>query len=239
MLAKDIATEFRTEIDDTDTADPLWSDTEVIRYMNLAVEEVAEKTLCINEATASLTELTVTAASEWVPYNEVILEFDPQQAYSQGQARNLPIMNKYEFLRERREDDYGKATPAQDWQSVSGTPKLFISDLRVESLRAYPIPVANDTLEVFVKRLPLASEEITDISSTSVEVPVIPAMFHRKLVVYMMHRAYLKNDAECYDRGLANTWLSMWEGETLKEMKRKLKRRQNRKASVARYRPHG
>jgi hypothetical protein len=88
MLAKDIATEFRTEIDDTDTADPLWSDTEVIRYMNLAIEEVAEKTLCINEATdTSITELTVTAASEWVPYNEVILEFDPQQAYSRGRLR--------------------------------------------------------------------------------------------------------------------------------------------------------
>lgn len=240
MLAYTVAQNFRKKIDDTDTADPLWTDDEVIEYMNETVEEIAEKTLCLKDAqTTAVTELTVTASSAWVPYSELILEFDPQSVYSQGQTKNLPIMNKYEFLRDRRDDDYGVVTPSQDWQTTTGEPRIFISDMHDQSLRVYPIPTANDTVEVQVARLPQSSEEITDISASSVEVPIIPNMFHRKMLDYMMHLAYMKNDAECYDRGLSNLWLAKWEGETLPEMKRKLKRRMNRKAAVARYRPYG
>jgi hypothetical protein len=208
--------------------------------MNLAIEEVCEKTLCLKDAqTAGITRLNVSKDSEWVPYSELILEFDPQTAYSQGQTKNIPMMTKYEFLRDRREDDYGIVSPQVDWQSATGTPRLLITDLHDQNLRAYPIPTAADTLEVFVARLPQTSEEITDISSSSTEVPTIPDMFHRKLIVYMMHRAYMKNDAECYDKGLANHWLAMWENESLPEMMRKLKRRMQRKARVARYRANG
>jgi hypothetical protein len=238
-LAKNIAVDFRNQVDDTDVDDPAWSDTEVIRYMNLAINDFARKTLCINDAqTVSIVELAVTQDSPWVPYSELILEFDPQTAYSQGQNRNLPMLDKYSFLRGALgDDDYGGITTTQGWQTVTGTPKVLISNFETESLRAYPIPIVDDTLEVVVKRLPINA--ITDIGVASVEEPEIPAKFHEHLVVFMQYRAYLKQDAECYDKGLSDRYLLEWTQAVIPDARAILKRMNHPKGAVSRYRPHG
>jgi hypothetical protein len=239
MLAKDIAIEFRTQVDDEDTDDPLWTDVEVVRYMNLAQHDFAKRTLCLADAsTASVVQLAVTNTSKWVPYSPLILEFDPMSAYSAVLEREIPILDKYDFHRRMGGDDYGLRRPlSTGWRTRTGSAQALISGIEVDKLRIYPIPTADDTLEVQVKRLPI--NLITDISSTSVEVPEIQAMFHEDLIVYMMHRAYLKQDAECYDKGMSADYLDMWENETIPEAKSMLKRSTVNKGSVARYRSNG
>jgi hypothetical protein len=242
MLAKDIATEFRTQVDDTDpdTEDQLWSDTELIRYMNLAIYEVASKTRCIRDSkTASIVQLTVTQDDAWVPYSDLILEFVPQTAYSQTHKRNYPIIEYNDFLGGIYGSDYDEIVTIDtfNWQTETGTPKVYVMGMQVEELRAYPIPTVADTLIVTASRLPI--NEITDVSISSVEVPEIPAKFHRELIVYMMYRAYLKQDAECYDKGLSDRYLREWTLEILPAMKRLFGRERESHSSVARYSPHG
>ncbi len=171
---------FRSEI--ADIAEPyLWADDEVFHYMNEAQKKFCRLTDGIADAsTSAVTQVAVTAGDPWVSLNPLIRKI---RGINGADGRYLDPEN-YEDFQKR----------GVKLNSRTGTPEVLILGMQENKARVYPVPVADETLELLVYRLPLNA---IDGFGQNIEVA---EPHHAALLMWMKHMAYSKQDAETFDK---------------------------------------
>lgn len=185
---------FRSEVDDV-VAPYLWSDPELIEYANDAQLEACRRArLIVDGSTTAICQIAVVA-------NTATYALDPRVLFIR-RARLTGLLP----LKRKNLQDMDSQYPG--WEDASAsTPSALIPDFETGKIRLYPKPIANTTLNLMVVRDPLA--EMNDDTDT----PEIAARYHRSLRFWMMHRAYLKKDADANDPKKAAESLALFEQE--------------------------
>lgn len=174
---------FRSEV--ADIAEPyLWADDEVFHYANEAQKTFCRLTGGLPDATTpAVTQVTLTAGNPWAALSPLILKV---RGVNGADGRYIDPLN-FEDLQERK----------IKIGDLHATPTVLILGMETDKVRAYPVPVANEILELLVYRLPLKA--INDFDQ-KIE---IAEQHHVALLMWMKHLAYSKQDAETFDKGKA------------------------------------
>lgn len=191
MKVEDFITRFRAAV--FDQADPpFWSGEEIVSYLNEAVQEACERAKLIEDRS-----IVLTLVQGQDTYSLHASVFEIKRLAFQGRP-----------LDETSVEELDCDSPG--WESRSGVPLCFIfeqaSGAQPPKVRLVPTPAAAGTASVTVFRgalKPLSA----DIDQAK---PEIPERFHERLMDWVMHRAYLKQDADTFDPGKAATFLGLF-----------------------------
>lgn len=182
MNLKELIAEFRSHADDLE--EPFkWGDEELGRYFTDAEDQACRRALLLDDdETPTVCKLTVTAGVSRYALNRLIIRVD--RAYLNTAKVLLDPIDEMQLDRERC-----------DWRTATGVPNCFV--VRRKKIQLIPEPVTADTLTLKVKRRPL--KVLKDESDT----PEIPEQYHLQLLDWVLHRAYMKHDADVFDEDFA------------------------------------
>ena len=195
MTGAEIILAAREDFLDDAVAPFLWSDTLLERYLNLSEAEACRRaSLLLDDTTANdsegtplpLCSLTVVAGTSSYVISKKILRI----LTCVPASTSRPIEKKTEDWL----DEFYTT-----WRSAEGDPVYFLE--KKGRITLVPQPVTNDTMQLSIVRLPLASMTIAGDES-----PEIPEEFHMDLIDYMAHLAYLKQDSETRDIEKSNMY---------------------------------
>lgn len=175
--------EFRRVM--ADTAVPyLWSDEEVVTYLNDAEKEACERALLLEDKLSpAVCSIALVANQADYPLHESIIQI------------------KRLMFRGRKLDETSVEQMDGDdprWETRSGEPRQFIYSATA-GLRMVPKPVIPEIVQLTVYRLPLDSLS----ADNDTGVPEVPARHHMRLLNWVYRCAYLKHDSETYNRDKA------------------------------------
>lgn len=200
--ADDIKDKFRLAVADPempgsgDDSDSLWTDEEIFSYMDDVQHRFAEITeIFLDSTTAAITQVAVTAGVAEVDLDTRIIDIIRAKLASNG--RRISIKKTEDLDQSYFEDDYGVSL-ANNWETLTGTPKCLILNTGEDKARLAPIPVVNDTLQLTVVRYPL--EEISDGFQL---VEGFKSRYLQTFISGMKGLAYQKEDADVFDLDLA------------------------------------
>ena len=150
---KDLITMFRRNIEDAayypdrnmPTEDSLWSNYQLIQFLNEAQKEFAERTLIFKDSQSF--DPAITEADPWITLDPRILRIERAELASED--RVIPIVTIEEFQVSYFVDDYGYKRSAS-WETRTGPLQALISDIEAGYLRAYSIPEEDDVLDMEV-----------------------------------------------------------------------------------------
>jgi len=207
----------------SDTVEPyLWSDNDLYYYMDEAQREFARKTRCITDAT-HFTEIAVNEDDPWLDFDPAIIDIKRATLSTADQV--LEIQTIEEFQNSYYDDDYGIIRKKGYWEEQTGTPTHIILNMETDMMRLYPIPSADDELDMVVWR-----EPIYDIESSSSNFE-IPQKYNYKLIYKIKELAYGKQDYETFDGDRREVNLALWENAVL-EARSDVKKRTRRPRGV-------
>lgn len=174
-----------------DEANLLWSTEELTFYANEAANEVAIRTGGVRDS-SSTAGLTSFAISD-----------DTWQTVDQRIRRVIRVTwdgEKLEPISKSKLDEM-----LTGWQTDTGEPRYFIFDQAERLIRPYPTPTTAGTLKMEVVRLP------TTLMSANSDEPEVPVHQRAYMVYWMLHRAYLKNDADTKDDNQSAKFFALFE----------------------------
>jgi hypothetical protein len=190
MTLADLIAAFRSRAADT-KAPYLWSDEEVTRYLNDAINEAATRAHVIrDQVTPAVTQIDIDTDSVTYPLHESILKIDRAKLASQGFPLNRTTI-------ERLDRDWPK------WEQATGKPMYYIED--AGRLRLVPRSNVADTLSLIVYRLPLAPLVEDE------DAPELHPRDHARLLDWAMRCAYLKEGTETLDEAKAQKYELMFQ----------------------------
>lgn len=188
MKVAEFITDFRADLVDNDTP-PLWSDADIVRYLNDAVQEANVRAF-LTEDRLTPAVCTVTLVPDVSTYQLHPSVFEIKRATLRGRPLD-------ETSVEELDDD------CPGWENWKGSPRLFIFDqasgARPASIRLVRIPTQADTLSLTVYRGAL--NPLTAANGTAK--PELPERFHERLKDWVYRCAYLKQDADAFDKSKA------------------------------------
>lgn len=191
MLVEDFITRFRSAVHDV-AIPPFWSGEEVVSYLNEAVQEACERAKLIEDRSMAL---TLVPGQDTYSLHASVFEI-----------KRLALRGRP--LDETSVEELDADMPG--WEGRTGTPRYFIfepsSGAQAAMVRLVPTPTAADAVALTVYRgaLKALSEDRDQ------ERPEIPERFHARLMDWLMHRAYLKQDADTFDPNKAATSLGLF-----------------------------
>lgn len=187
MNSTEIVELFRDTV--ADTAAPfLWSDEEAFRFLDDAQKTFCRETGGLGDASSSLTQVAYTTASDWVALDPRILHVLDATDLATGKPIEVT-------------DLQGMRADGLRFNNVPGRVRRVVIGLEPKKLRLHPFPADAGTIQLAVDRLPL--DAITDAGDQELEVD---EQHHQRLIEWMMHRAYSKQDAETYDKRKADAF---------------------------------
>lgn len=195
MTLLQLLTQLRVDLDDTEE-DYLWSDDELKRYINEALNEAVRRSrLIIDQATAEVCEIPVLVGqSLYQLHRTIYMVLDVHASWDDGPLCKWTTdeMN----MRNR------------GWRNeTSDAPNGYVLDFQSGALMLAQKPTAAGTLNLRVYRLPLV--ELVDDNDT----PEIAEHLHRKLLHWAKHEAYLKPDSDTLNTGGSADALALFERE--------------------------
>lgn len=191
MTVSELLTTCRGQLDDNKGAGkPLWTDDELVSYLNVAEQRIADECLVLRDGTtvsdANNTPVCTipVAATGGVYTNTYDLHPSILKVYgvSYGTNRKPLTLTSREVL------DYVR--PA--WRTQTGTPQFYIIDITAGQIVLDRVPIAVSNIYLTTARLPLVEMSRTRLTDS----PSIPLKYHRKLLNGVLGQAYLKQDAE-------------------------------------------
>jgi len=195
MKVGKIIEQFRDEVDDA-TAPYLWSNTELIGYLNEAeVEACRRSRLLVDSKTAETCEIAITA-------DEQDFALDPRVIM----IRRAKLADEDYPLTFKSIHSLDEEFPAWDGETAS-TPEYYFADADTASIGIYPKHDGTDTLHLTVVREPLTP--VNDDEDT----PEIASRYHFGLINWMKHRAFTKPDSETKNPELYILRLQLFERE--------------------------
>ena len=184
---------FRVDVRD-EAAPYLWSDAEVISYIDDAQKMFCRLQGGIADSSSALTLLAVSAGDEFAAYDPRILKL--RAAYREVDGRNLELLNFEDMQFRQAESDYGYR-PGFKIDNSEGELRALVTGMEANKVRLVRIPTDNYDVRLVVYRLPMVS-----ITAKGQQLE-IDEQHHRHLLHWMKHLAHQKQDAEAYDRGRA------------------------------------
>jgi hypothetical protein len=187
MTVEDFITAFRSELGDN-AAPYLWSDEDIVRYLNEAVDEACERAKLIEDSTsADCCEVTLVANQASYPLHASVLHV--KRVAINGRRLELTSI-------EAMDEAYGG-----NWEArVANVPHAVVVSDDARSLRFFPVPTQAGTATLRIYRTPL---EPLSVDADQSE-PEIRSVYHPRLKNWVYRCAYLKDDAETFDRNKAN-----------------------------------
>lgn len=188
MKVADFIDEFRGTVGDN--AEPFfWSSENIVRYLNEAVQEACERAKLIEDrTTTAVCSITTQANGSTYSLHPSVFEI-----------RRLTFGGRR--LDETSVEELDQEHPG--WESRSGQPRAYIfeqaSGAQPAKVRLVPTPTAAGSIALTVSRgalKPLSA----DLDQAR---PELPERFHERLMDWVLHRAYLKQDADTFDRNKA------------------------------------
>jgi hypothetical protein len=170
-----------------DTKQPfLWTDTELIQYLNGAVNEAAEKAkLFLDSVTPAICQITILAAD---PDPDYLLDNRIVEILS------AKLSTQARFLDRKKKAELDLWNP--DWRNAAlSDPRCFFTDYTEGQITLHPKSNADATLFLTVYRLPLTQFTAANLNTE----PEIHFRHHHRLVDGILYQAYHKDDSEALD----------------------------------------
>lgn len=192
MDATELSEFFRSQV--RDEVEPyLWSDSEVLVYLNEAQKMFVRLTNGIYDVSSVACSVDVVTGEKFSSIHPSILEI--RKAYYVNPdtqvKRELKIISLAD-LDNLADSDYGvRINPAI--QDVPGPVTYMLTGEERNKVRWIGIPTEDTTVELAIARLPL-----TTLSDTQLVLEV-PEEHHVYLIDWMKHLAYNKQDGDAYD----------------------------------------
>ena len=208
MSPEELLCLFRSNVEDTDANDPLWTDEEMYSYMDEAQKQFARETDYFMDASnTDVCVVAYTAGTTFVTLSPRITKIRGAILRANGYKltpKKYADMDKTAYGRDR----YARSNAWQksNWQSSTGTPEFIITDMEHNKGRLAPIPTVDDTIDLIVYRLPLKD---LDENSTLFELEEVE--YQRGLQFYMKYLAYQKNDSDVYSTALSEEGLRLFD----------------------------
>jgi hypothetical protein len=196
MKASEIIAQARDLL--SDTRQPfLWSESEMIQYLNSSINEAAEKAkLFLDSLTPAVCQITVQAADPLPDYPLDMRVLEVKSARLNTQSLHLNRKTK---------DWMDKWFP--QWRSASpGDPRYYLTDYSEGYLTLHPKSSADATLHLTVYRLPLVQFTETNLDDE----PEINFRHHFRLIDGILAQAYNKEDSDTLDPEKAGRHLKLW-----------------------------
>lgn len=193
MNANELADYFRSQVRD-EVAPYLWSDEEILTYMNEAQKMFVRLTNGIYDvSTAACCTVAITAGQKYSTLHPAVLEI--RKAYyvdgTTGFKRELPIISLAD-VDTLSTSDYGVYNnPAI--QDLPGTVDYMLTGEERGKVRWINVPTENATVEMAIARMPL-----TTLTRTQLTLEV-PEEHHVYLIEWMKHLAYNKQDGDAFN----------------------------------------
>lgn len=215
MIAK-----FRSEMEDT--VEPfLWSEDEIVDYLDEAQDEFAQLT----DAIADAITISYTASESEVDLPFYVTRIRDGFVTASGLILNL--FNHEEWDEYIESDDYGMRLVNKDWMSKTASePEAVITDTESGKLRFYPIPTVDGSVTLRVYRRP-----IKDLGSAG-KFEITDRMKQRVFLKKAKAIAYRKHDAEAFNPQLAQELEQQFE-QGIMELKSRVARARRRSKAVA------
>lgn len=192
MNANELADYFRSQVRDT-VAPLLWSDEEVLTYMNEAQKMFVRLTNGIYDVTSAACTVAITAGQKYSTLNPAVLEI--RKAYyvnpNTGFKRELKVISLAD-IDSLSSSDYGVYNNSSI-QDTPGTVDYMLTGEERGKVRWINVPTEDATVQLAIARLPL-----TSLSSTQLTLEV-PEEHHVSLIEWMKHLAYNKQDGDAYN----------------------------------------
>lgn len=193
MNSSDLLVMFRSEM--SDKAEPyLWDDEDIFGYEDDAQKMFCRKTDGIKDATTdAVTKLAIVPGSDRLVLHSSILRI--RSITREDTGRSIDIINTEDM-------------PGRRWffDGTMSTIKALVIGSEAHKARVFPKSSETVDLRLEVFRLPLLP--ITTDGDQAFE---IDEEHHRHLLLWMKHLAYLKQDAETFDRTKAEEFRVMAE----------------------------
>lgn len=175
-----------------DESNLLWTTAELKLYANEAVNEVAIRTnlLGSNVDVSGFNLFTIGP------------DDDPWQAVDERILRVLRVT--WDGRKLDPTSRYKLDLCSRSWEEDTGEPTLFVWDQGSRQVSPYPKPTAEGALRLETRHLPLSL--MVDMEDE----PAIPAHMRQPAVFWMLHLAYLKNDADTKDDALSAKYDAMF-----------------------------
>ena len=192
MTLQQLIDQFRSDVDDR-IATYLFSDADVIGWLNEAEEEAALRANLLFDATTSeICDIAVTAGTSLYALDPRVFVIERASFLATGEdAENAIVLD----LRDRLSVD--RTRPS--WRTTEMEPVELIVDEAKVQLAC--LPASSGTLSLEVYRAPLAPMVLGDDPVS----PEIAPLHHRHLVEWAKHRAFSRPDTEVFDPKRAET----------------------------------
>jgi hypothetical protein len=158
-----------------------WSNEELTAFINEAQRQACRAALLLKRADPAF-DISVIAEVSDYDLDPIIIN-----------VKNVFLeSNGTELVRVEIEDLYSMPR----WREVTGTPNRYIVDYNMNTIRLYPTPVRDDTLNLIVYSLP--STEMSWLSADFDE-PEIKQQFQLDMLYHAAYMAYMKENANTFD----------------------------------------
>ncbi len=181
-----------------DTALPqLWSDTELVRYLNQAQIEFAIRTHeLVDDTTAATCKITTVSGQAVYPLHKSV----------------VVVAEAGVVTRDSDTEEETGYTPLQDRTRrqlprthTKGCPSKYTAQVRTNSIRFFPTPDAAYDIELVVARKPLYALVKGN------DVPEISEEYHLALVDFATFRALTNNNPEGSDMASGKEFRALWD----------------------------
>lgn len=216
---------FRSDVDDadldpTDQSGLLWSDDDVLEYIDWAHSTFIARTLYLR----GRERMTVIANDPIVIFPDKVLEPRGTKAHLVTQGVIINEVNAGDLV--RHTDDYGSTLEMDPYrEQAPGRPIAYSLDIEDRRLRLFPPSATGDELDLDVYY------EADEIDSWHCSPQIKNRRHLRMLLGGMKHRAYMKSDADTYNGEEAARWLAIFERD-MAEVTSERKRRQRRPGTI-------
>jgi hypothetical protein len=190
----------------SDEASPfLWDDEELLQYIIDAQDILVRKMGGISAVTVpaasdvddlQLHDLVLTADTPTTSFSPYILRI--RSARLVTEKRNVQVISESDFG-QIQTSDYGDVSPVYLDDTDTGTVTHAIIGFGDHRLRWYKVPSAADSCRLHVYRLPYPRIEAQE------DALEIDEQHHIHLLKWVKYHAYSKEDAETYNKNLADT----------------------------------
>lgn len=183
---------FRLSAQDA-VAPYLWSDVEIVDYLNDAINEACERALLIEDrVTPAVCSITLVAGqSDYTLHASII------------KVKRLTFRGR--ALTETSVEAMDDGDP--QWESRAGEPRQYILAGN-HGLRMIPTPTVGEAIALTVYRTPVAALAVAPGTAT----PEIPERHHQRLMDWVRRCAYLKPDSEVFDKAASERYEAAFEG---------------------------
>lgn len=190
MNVADFIAAFRSDLADQAMPEPLWSDADIVRYLNDAVQEANERALLTEDRTTpSVCSIAVVAGTATYALHPAVLQI--KRATLDGR-----------IITETSVEEQDACGPS-DWETRSGRAREYIfqpaAGVSPATIRLVRVPTEAGVIALTVYRGALKKLS-ADIDTGR---PEIPERYHERLKDWIYRCAYLKQDVDAMDKSKA------------------------------------